>query len=98
VWDIRNYKCLQTISDREVYKPDDTITGLVFNSARGHVVTGNTKLKVWQMERAEASGVSAHGAPVSQVIFNRVFEDAVSADRSGIVCIWNVRTGALRSR
>jgi WD40 repeat protein len=98
VWDIRNYKCLQTISDREVYKPDNTISGLVYNPTRSHLVTGNTKLKVWQMERVEASGVGAHGAPVSQVIFNRVFEDAVSADRSGVVCFWNVHSGALRSR
>ena len=98
VWDIRTFRCLQTLADREAYKPDDTITGLLYDAARGHVVTGNTRLKAWRLEAVEASGVGAHGYPVSQVVYNRVFEDAVSADRAGTVCVWNTRTGALRFR
>lgn len=98
VWDIRTFRCLQTLADREVYKPDDTITGLLYDGARGHAVAGNTRLKAWRLEAVEASGVGAHGHPVSAVVYNRVFEDVVSADRAGTVCVWNARTGALRFR
>lgn len=98
VWDVRNWRCLQSISDKEMYCPDDVITGLTMNPEHSHVVTGNLRLKAWPLEQALAQGALGHTTPVSQVICNSVFNDAVSADRSGSVCVWSAQNGRLRFR
>ena len=99
VWDMRNFKCVQSIADREPYKPDDTIAGLLYDGTRGRLVTGNTRLKAWRLETAGAAGgVGGHCCAVCQVLYNATFGDVVSADRGGTVCIWNAATGALRFR
>ena len=61
-------------------------------------MTGNTRLKAWKLQTVAASGQVSHGFPVSQVLYNKVFEDAVSGDTCGTVCVWNTLTGALRFR
>ena len=37
VWDMRNYKCLQTIQDKESYRPIDQITALMYDPVRAQV-------------------------------------------------------------
>ena len=98
VWDVRNWRCLQTLADRELYSPDDVISGLTMNPEQGQVVTGNLRLKVWPLVDEGASGGLCHRAPVARVLCNSVFNDAASGDRSGSVCLWNISTGALRFR
>ena len=95
---MRNWRCLQSISDKEMYCPDDVITGLTMNAECSHVVTGNLRLKAWLLAHALTQGSLRHATPVSQVICNAIFNDAVSADRAGTVCVWNAQTGSLRFR
>jgi hypothetical protein len=95
---VRNWRCLQSLTDREMYCPDDSITGLTMNREQNHVVTGNLRLKAWPLEEGASSGGVSHSAPVSQVLCNSVFNDAASGDRSGAVCLWSIATSALRFR
>eukprot|EP00892_Ulva_mutabilis_P006535 jgi/Ulvmu1/4253/UM193_0001.1 len=98
VWDIRTYKCLQTITDRTVYHPEDALGAVLFDGRHSHLVTANLALSRWPLRDLEGSGAHGHCAPVTAVLYNRVFGDAVSGDRAGTVCVWNTRTGRLRFR
>lgn len=97
VWDIRNHRCLQTVSDRTVYKPEDLISVMLYDAGRRALVTGNTKLKRWPLRSTVAVG-NAHTHPVTRVMFNPMFMEAVSGDHAGTVCVWHVETGRLRFR
>jgi WD40 repeat protein len=98
VWDIRNFRCLQSLCDKTVYHPDDVIGAVLFDSERSQMVSANQSLMRWPMEVLEGSGVHGHASPVIQVLFNALFDDAISGDQSGTVCVWNVNTGRLRFR
>jgi WD40 repeat protein len=98
VWDIRNFRCLQTLFDKTTYHPDDVIGAVLFDSERSQMISSNTSLMRWPVEVLKGSGVHGHACPVVQVVFNKLFEDAISGDQSGTVCVWNVKTGRLRFR
>lgn len=40
VWDVRNHKCIQTINDKEVYSPDDTLLCMCYDQKRKTLLTG----------------------------------------------------------
>ena len=71
VWDVRNWRCLQTLPDKEVYSPDDTVAALAVNAACGHVVTGNSRLKAWTLRDCTGGSLLGHAAPASQVCFTK---------------------------
>lgn len=98
VWDIRNYKCLQTITDKTAYHPEDALAAVLFDGRHSRLVTANLALAQWPLCELEGSGARGHCAAVTAVLYNRVFSDAVSGDRAGTVCAWNTRTGHLRFR
>jgi hypothetical protein len=66
VWDIRTYKCLQTITDTAVYWPENKVSTVLYNPARKAIVTASTKLKQWQYASREVVGV----CPIVQVSRN----------------------------
>lgn len=98
VWDIRNYRCLQTIADRTVYHPEDALGAVLFDARRSQLVSACLSLARWPLRQIEGSGARGHAAPVTAVLYNRVFADAVSGDRAGTVCVWDTETGRLRFR
>ncbi|KAG1663156.1 hypothetical protein FOA52_006053 [Chlamydomonas sp. UWO 241] len=97
IWDIRNHKCLQTVQDRETYKKDDTLLTMAFDCKRKRLITANLAPKVWTAEDTTTTN-SAHQKPVAKVLFNALFNEAVSADHAGTVSVWHVPTGKLRFR
>ncbi len=46
VWDIRNNKCLQTLVDKHVYRPEDSLTCLMYDPKRRWLLSGANLLKV----------------------------------------------------
>ena len=46
VWDIRNNKCLQTLVDKHVYRPEDSLTCLMYDPKRHWLLSGANLLKV----------------------------------------------------
>lgn len=98
VWDLRNFRCLQTIVDKEYYRQDDAIGGMIYDTRMRRLITGNVKLKPWPLLSVGAMGAARHAHPVTEVIYNRLFGDTVSGDQGGTVCVWNTSTGKLRFR
>ena len=49
VWDMRNYKCLQTIQDKESYRPIDQITALMYDPVRAQLLSASTTMRPWPM-------------------------------------------------
>ena len=97
VWDIRNHRCLQTLTDKELYKLDDTLLTMAFDHRRKLLLTGNTQPKTWQ-QTVTSSTSSGHRDPVAKVMYNPLFNEAVSGDHAGTVSVWHVPTGKLRFR
>lgn len=98
VWDIRNFRCLQTFTDKTVYHPEDVLGAVVFDNARSQMISANTSLSRWPIEVLRGSGIHGHASPAIQVLYNSIFEDAISGDHEGTVCVWNIKTGRLRFR
>lgn len=46
VWDVRNHKCIETVTDEEWYKHDNTLHAMLFDTSRKQLVTGNLSPKV----------------------------------------------------
>jgi hypothetical protein len=90
--------CLQTITDREIYRPEDAIGSMCFDSQQDRLLTGNTCLKAWPLKVVEGSGATGHARGVVQVLHNVVLGDALSGDLAGTVCVWDTCTGKLRFR
>ncbi|KXZ56621.1 hypothetical protein GPECTOR_1g56 [Gonium pectorale] len=103
IWDIRNHKCVQTLSDRELlsmpqHATDDAVTPVLYDPERRQLVTGYLKPKVWKMTTAGAGATQAHNAAVTRVVYNANFSEAISADHAGTISVWHVPTGKLRYR
>ncbi|MEW5310065.1 MAG: hypothetical protein WDW38_001897 [Sanguina aurantia] len=98
VWDIRNHKCLQTVTDREVYAlGDHQVAAMAYDVPRKTLLTGNTHPKVWR-QKTRGADKTAHLSPVSRVIFNSLFQEAVTGDQNGTISVWHVPSGKLRFR
>lgn len=65
IWDIRNHRLLQSVTDRAVY-PDNTLNCLLYDAKRKQCVTGNASLKVWKTAITQI-GKAGHMDPVRKV-------------------------------
>lgn len=52
----------------------------------------------WPLRSVISTGASAHAKPVSCVLYNPQFREAVTGDHEGVVCVWDVATGNMRFR
>ena len=41
------------------------------------------------------SSLRRHAHPVCQLAYNSVYQEAISADESGLICVWKVQSGAI---
>ena len=103
IWDIRNHKCLQTLQDKEMYFPENSITAMMFDAkplepTRRWLVTAATKPKCWTIRQRKGKSVSGHIAPLVAAVYNSVFHQVISADQTSMVCVWDVETGRLLFR
>ena len=57
VFDCGNYTCVQAVHDRTEYRPEDTISAMVWDPYRGMLLTAATRVRVWPMVR---SGQTQH--------------------------------------
>lgn len=94
VWDIRNYKCIQTFTDKTEYKPEDRLTCMGFDEDGPALVMCSSTINVLPVSvKVETS--RTHLAPIVGALYNDVFHQVVSGDSSGTICVWDVRTGKL---
>ena len=48
VWDIRNNRCLQTMTDKQKHRPEDALTCLLYDAKQEHLLSGSVLPKVAQ--------------------------------------------------
>ena len=54
----------------------------------GHV---GLTVQVWQAVHLKPdSSLRRHLHPVCQLVYNSVYHEAISADESGLICVWKV--------
>ena len=89
IWDIRSNKCMQTITDKTDYWPENRISAIAFNPQRKAIVTGATKLDSYQRKRRH----EAIARPVSAALYNQPFSQVVSGDAGSVISVWNCVKG-----
>lgn len=94
VWDMRNFRCLQTIQDKASYRPEDRLSAIVYDPVRSQLLTASTSLRPWPMVKvAKRSVERGHEHPLCAALYNTNFHQVVSGDESAQVCVWDVETG-----
>ena len=83
VWDMRNYRCLQTIQDKANYRPEDRLSAIVYDPVRSQLLTASTSLRPWPMVKvAKRSVERGHEHPLCAALYNTNFHQVVSGDES----------------
>lgn len=94
VWDIRNYRCIQTFTDKTEYKPEDRLTCMAFDEEGPALILCSSSMNVLPVNvHVETS--RTHMAPIVGALYNDVFRQVVSGDHLGTICVWDVRTGKM---
>jgi hypothetical protein len=89
-WDLRNHKCLQTLTEDDWRRPEETKPHTLFyDSAHRRCVTGTSKPYVW-MHKMVTQDRTGHMDAVRAALFNNVFGVIVTVDEGGTVCVWNL--------
>jgi WD repeat-containing protein 49 len=47
IWDIRSYRCFQTLTDTNVYRPEDMLTFMVFDPKYHYILVSTRKINIW---------------------------------------------------
>lgn len=98
VWDLRNHRCLQTITDATKYRPEDQIQSILYDKNKRWLLTGTTKLRAWPLKTTVTSAAGGHRASLLAALFSHEFKEIVTVDVDGVVCVWNTYCGKLRFR
>lgn len=97
IWHLHNYFCIQTITDKLCYRPDDVLTSLHFDKWTNNIVLGSRKVNFWVFKTQEEIKTS-HEFSVAFALFNTEFESIVSGDDGGYIAVWDIENGKLMSR
>ena len=89
IWDIRSNKCMQTITDKTEYRPENRISAIAFNPQRKAIVTGATRLDLYERKRRQ----EAVSHPVAAALYNRAFSQVVAGDAGGVVSVYDCIKG-----
>ena len=99
VWDIRMFRCVQTLQDEERHRPEDKVTNVYYNHAHNHIITTSNYVSVWDAKAPPYRVAQSHDFPVVSALYNKNFMQVVSVDSGGseensVVRVWDVETGA----
>ncbi|KAJ9529394.1 hypothetical protein QJQ45_013762 [Haematococcus lacustris] len=98
VWDLRNHRCLQTLTQDDWKRPEEAKPhSLVYDPLHRRLITAVNKPYVW-VHKLVAQDRTGHMEAVRGVLYNMVFSVIVSADENGTVCVWNVTNGQREGR
>eukprot|EP00434_Breviolum_minutum_P034835 symbB.v1.2.030838.t1/scaffold3409.1/size109594/6 len=94
VWDILNYQCIQTFTDKTEYKPEDRLTCMAFDEEGPALVLCSSLINVLPVSvKVETS--RTHLAPIVGALHNDVFHQIISGDNMGTISVWDIQTGKL---
>ncbi|KAG2498385.1 hypothetical protein HYH03_003644 [Edaphochlamys debaryana] len=98
VWDLRNHKCLQTLTEDDWRRPEESKPNcLMYDPSHRRCVTAMSKPYVW-VHKMVAQDRTGHMESVRAGLYNSVFGVVVSVDEGGTVCVWNILTGSREGR
>lgn len=97
IWDARTYNCIQTIIDRNFYRPEDILTSLQYDEMTHNIIVCSRKINFWSFKTQEEIKTS-HEFEVSFAKYNRNFDAVVSGDEGGFIAVWDVENGKLMSK
>eukprot|EP01062_Namystynia_karyoxenos_P078692 TRINITY_DN8152_c0_g1_i2.p1 TRINITY_DN8152_c0_g1~~TRINITY_DN8152_c0_g1_i2.p1 ORF type:complete len:1695 (+),score=441.43 TRINITY_DN8152_c0_g1_i2:95-5086(+) len=94
VWDVRTFRCMQTIVNNAVYSPENTLLALAVDPVRHTIITGATSPVVWPMRKQATKFCATYTGHSRATVGCMVtyFNHAVSAD-SELVYVWEIETG-----
>lgn len=102
VWDIRNQKCIQTITDAKVSGGQTTASALnhlMYDKENQRLFAASSRLRSWDLKPVfRTRRVTSHDASVVSALYNRGFNQVVSADTANNVVVWDAETGAVASQ
>jgi len=89
IWDMKTYQCLQTIEIKLRFRPVDMITAMEFDSIRHCLLLCTRKIN-FALFRSNSDTETSHLNSVSWVIYNTIFDIAISSDELGNVIVWDI--------
>lgn len=94
VWDIRNFRCIQTIVDKTSYRPENILTGVHLNPSIGSLILTSRKINVWPFKAQEEMS-SSHDCAVTKCVYNDNFLSVISTDENSNIHVWSLTDGRL---
>ncbi|CAK9112051.1 WD repeat-containing protein 64, partial [Durusdinium trenchii] len=100
IWDIRNHKCVQTISfasndtQRKAHVGPVPVTCLNYVSKHRSMVAASHKLKIFPLQQSSAASNKTHNRSVVSALYNHNFHQVISVDEKANLAIWNVNDGS----
>eukprot|EP00741_Cyanophora_paradoxa_P004058 tig00000760_g3942.t1 len=93
VWDMRTWKCVQTIDDG-LYEADQRISTILYDDASGSLVTAYRMLTVWPSTLPGKTRTKnrSHEDAVVACLFNPTFNLVITMDQAE-VRVWNLPHG-----
>eukprot|EP01062_Namystynia_karyoxenos_P023059 TRINITY_DN18874_c3_g2_i1.p1 TRINITY_DN18874_c3_g2~~TRINITY_DN18874_c3_g2_i1.p1 ORF type:complete len:1422 (+),score=405.98 TRINITY_DN18874_c3_g2_i1:126-4268(+) len=95
VWDVRTFRCLQTITDSTNYHPDNFLSAMAFDAGRNRVLTASTYPCAWLRARVSSAfppNYTGHTRPILQILYNVKLRQVVTADREQVTA-WDLDSG-----
>ena len=71
---------------------------MLFDEEQQCLVCGNKTIKRWKIETKERLADASHEGTIVDVLYNAAFDEIVSADDCGNLCVWYLDSGKLRTR
>ena len=94
VWDVRTFRCMQTLCDNTHYQSESKYFALAYDPVRHSIVTGSTFPIAWPMRKISAkfpATYMGHTKPCVDLLIS-YFGHVVSADAE-MVMAWDLETG-----
>ncbi|CEP03071.1 unnamed protein product (mitochondrion) [Plasmodiophora brassicae] len=93
VWDVRNFRCMQTITDANHYRPENRISRLTWVKAHSCLLAATNRLDVWPSKAVSQAETLSHDHSICTAIYNSNFGQVVSGDVGSQVKVWDLETG-----
>ena len=92
--DYNTLRCMQTLHDRYVHMPENTLSAVMWDRRRQMLLTAGQRIKMWRPRKFfKTAEVTSHAAPVTCILYNPEFGQIVSSDAESNVCVWSAETG-----
>jgi WD40 repeat protein len=97
VFDVRNFRCIQSLVDTSQHAPYDELSAAAFDAEHQRLITVGSRMRFWPVQTAPGNRVNrggpAHSNLILNVCFSRVFKLLLSVGVDETVRLWDITTG-----